>query len=86
MGFGRSARTPNLCNWSAPMAAEIPTLFVSLSLPNRPIDVPTVKTVIHAHAPTREVIRAVTDKIQGRSPFQGTFNQNLFCDSFDTRR
>jgi beta-N-acetylhexosaminidase len=80
-------------HWSAPMAAEIPwyaaeipTVFVSLSLPNHLIDVPMVKTVIHAHAPTREVIRAVVDKIQGASPFQGTFNENVFCDSFDTRR
>jgi len=22
---------------------------------------------------------------QGRSEFQGTFNENVFCDSFDTR-
>jgi beta-N-acetylhexosaminidase len=80
-------------HWSAPMAAEIPwyaaeipTVFVSLSLPNHLIDVPMVKTVIHAHAPSREVIRAVVEKIQGRSPFQGTFNENVFCDSFDTRR
>ncbi|MGE3269710.1 MAG: glycoside hydrolase family 3 protein [Chloroflexota bacterium] len=80
-------------HWSAPMAAEIPwyateipTVFVSLSLPNHLIDVPMVKTVIHAHAPTREVIRAVVEKIQGKSPFQGTFNENVFCGSFDTRR
>jgi beta-N-acetylhexosaminidase len=80
-------------HWSAPMAAEIPwyvtevpTVFVSLSLPNHLIDVPMVKTMIHAHAPSREVIRAVVEKIQGNSPFQGTFNENVFCDSFDTRR
>jgi beta-N-acetylhexosaminidase len=45
-----------------------------------------VKNVIHAHAPSREAIRAVVDKIQGTSPFRGTFNENVFCDSFDTRR
>jgi hypothetical protein len=46
--------------WSTPMAAEIPwyvtevpTVFVSLALPNHLIDVPMVKTVIHAHAPRR---------------------------------
>jgi beta-N-acetylhexosaminidase len=78
--------------WSTPMAAEIPwyvhevpTVFVSLSLPNHLIDVPMVKTVIHAHAPSREVIRAVVEKIQGKSPFQGTFNENVFCDTFGTR-
>jgi beta-N-acetylhexosaminidase len=80
-------------HWSSPMAAEIPwyatevpTVFVSLSLPNHLIDVPMVKTVIHAHAPSREAIRATVEKIVGSSPFQGTFNENVFCDSFDTRR
>ncbi|UKA50468.1 glycosyl hydrolase [Arthrobacter sp. FW305-123] len=78
--------------WSSPMAAEIPwyatevpTVFVSLNQPNHLIDVPMVKTVIHAHAATREAIRATIQKIQGKSEFQGTFNQNVFCDSFDTR-
>ena len=80
-------------HWSAPMAAEIPwyatevpTVFVSLSLPNHLIDVPMVKTVIHAYAPSREAIRATVEKIQGTSSFRGTFNENVFCDSFDTRR
>ncbi len=78
--------------WSTPMAAEIPwyatevpTVFVSLNQPNHLIDVPMVKTAIHAHAGTREAIRATVQKIQGLSEFQGTFNENVFCDSFDTR-
>ncbi|HKU30164.1 MAG TPA: glycosyl hydrolase, partial [Arthrobacter sp.] len=78
--------------WSSPMAAEIPwyateipTVFVSLNQPNHLIDVPMVKTAIHAHAGTREAIRATIQKIQGKSEFQGTFNENVFCGSFDTR-
>ena len=78
--------------WSSPMAAEIPwyvtevpTVFVSLNQPNHLIDVPMVKTAIHAHAGTREAIRAAVEKIQGKSGFQGTFNDNVFCGSFDTR-
>jgi beta-N-acetylhexosaminidase len=78
--------------WSSPMAAEIPwyvtevpTVFVSLNQPNHLIDVPMVKTAIHAHAGSREAIRATIDKIQGKSTFQGTFNDNVFCGSFDTR-
>jgi beta-N-acetylhexosaminidase len=89
-GFAQEATVR--IHWSTPMAAEIPwyvhevpTVFVSLSLPNHLIDVPMVKTVIHAHAPSREVIRAVVEKIQGLSPFQGTFNENVFCDTFETR-
>ncbi|MET1087046.1 MAG: gluconokinase, GntK/IdnK-type [Arthrobacter sp.] len=78
--------------WSSPMAAEIPwyvtevpTVFVSLNQPNHLIDVPMVKTAIHAHAGSREAIRATIAKIQGTSEFQGKFNDNVFCDSFDTR-
>ncbi|WP_406632506.1 gluconokinase, GntK/IdnK-type [Pseudarthrobacter quantipunctorum] len=78
--------------WSTPMAAEIPwyatevpTVFVSLNQPNHLIDVPMVKTAIHAHAGSREAIRATIEKIQGKSDFQGTFNDNVFCGSFDTR-
>lgn len=89
-GFAQEATVR--IHWSSPMAAEIPwyvhevpTIFVSLSLPNHLIDVPMVKTLIHAHAPSREVIRAVVEKIQGKSPFQGTHNENVFCGSFDAR-
>ncbi|HEY8601766.1 MAG TPA: hypothetical protein VIL85_25290, partial [Thermomicrobiales bacterium] len=89
-GFAQEATVR--IHWSTPMAAEIPwyvcevpTVFVSLSLPNHLIDVPMVKTLIHAHAPSREAIRAVVEKIQGKSPFQGTFNENVFCDTFATR-
>ncbi len=78
--------------WSSPMAAEIPwyvtevpTVFVSLNQPNHLIDVPMVKTAINAHAGTPEAIRATIEKIMGKSEFQGTFNDNVFCDSFDTR-
>ncbi|MFN8512967.1 MAG: glycoside hydrolase family 3 N-terminal domain-containing protein [Chloroflexia bacterium] len=89
-GFAQEATVR--IHWSAPMAAEIPwyvrevpTVFVSLSLPNHLIDVPMVKTLINAHAPSREVIRAVVEKIQGKSPFRGTFNEHVFCDAFGTR-
>ncbi|GAC1489090.1 MAG: glycoside hydrolase family 3 N-terminal domain-containing protein [Pseudarthrobacter sp.] len=78
--------------WSTPMAAEIPwyvtevpTVLVSLNQPNHLIDVPMVKTAIHAHADSVEAIRATIEKIMGKSEFQGTFNDNVFCDSFDTR-
>ena len=78
--------------WSTPMAAEIPwyvtevpTVFVSLNQPNHLIDVPMVKTAINAHAGSVEAIRATIGKIMGESEFQGTFNENVFCDSFDTR-
>jgi beta-N-acetylhexosaminidase len=78
--------------WSTPMAAEIPwyatevpTILVSTSLPTHLADVPWVRTVIHAHAPSRENIRAAIEKMQGLSVFQGTHNDNVWCDTFGTR-
>ena len=89
-GFAQEASVRII--WSTPMAAEIPwyvtevpTVFVSLAQPNHLIDVPMVKTMIHAHAPSRETISAAVDKIQGLSPFTGTFNDNVWCDTFGTR-
>jgi beta-N-acetylhexosaminidase len=67
-------------------AAEVPTIFVSLNMPNHLIDVPMVKTAINAHNPSAASIRALVSKLTGHSPFQGTFNENVWCNSWDTRR
>jgi beta-N-acetylhexosaminidase len=79
--------------WSMPMgpevpwyAAEVPTVFVSLNMPNHLIDVPMVKTAINAHTPTAETIQALVGKLTGRSAFRGTHNENVWCGSWDTRR
>ena len=79
--------------WSMPMgpempwyAAEVPTVFVSLNMPNHLIDVPMVKTAINAHTPTKETVQALVAKLTGRSEFTGTHNDNVWCGSWDTRR
>jgi beta-N-acetylhexosaminidase len=90
-GFAQEATVR--IRWSSPMAAEVPwyvtevpTVFVSLLQPNHLIDVPMVKTMIHAHNPSREAISAAVRKIVGASPFEGTFNDNVWCgDTFGTR-
>ncbi|KQV07451.1 glycoside hydrolase family 3 protein [Leifsonia sp. Root112D2] len=89
-GFAQEASVR--IRWSTPMAAEIPwyvtevpTVFVSLNQPNHLIDVPMVKTMVHAHNPSREAIHAAVQKIIGASEFQGTFNDNVWCDTFGTR-
>ncbi|MBX3092920.1 MAG: glycosyl hydrolase [Cryobacterium sp.] len=78
--------------WSSPMSPEIPwyvndvpTVFVSLNQPNHLVDVPMVKTVVHAHNQSREAIRSAIGKIMGESEFQGTHNENVWCDTFGTR-
>jgi beta-N-acetylhexosaminidase len=89
-GFAQEASVR--ITWSTPMASEIPwyvtevpTVFVSLNQPNHLIDVPMVKTVVHAHNPSREAIHAAVQKIIGASEFQGTFNDNVWCDTWGTR-
>ena len=79
--------------WSMPMgpdmpwyAAEVPTVFVSLNLPNHLIDVPMVRTAVNAHTPTAETVRALVAKLTGRSAFLGTHNENVWCGAWDTRR
>ena len=79
--------------WSMPMGpempwyvAEVPTVFVSLNMPNHLIDVPMVKTAVNAHTPTKETVQALVAKLVGRSEFMGTYNDNVWCDSWDTRR
>jgi len=89
-GFAQEATVR--IRWSTPMAAEIPwyvtevpTVFVSLNQPNHLIDVPMVKTVVHAHNPSREAIHAAVEKITGQSAFEGTFNENVWCNTWGTR-
>lgn len=79
--------------WSMPMgpempwyAAEVPTVFVSLNMPNHLIDVPMVKTAVNAHTPTAERVKALVGQLTGQSPFLGTHNENVWCGSWDTRR
>ncbi len=79
--------------WKAPMAnevpwysAEVPTVFVSLNYTNHFIDVPMVKTFINAHGNTEEVIKQTIQKIMGKSKFNGSYNENVWCDSWEARR
>jgi beta-N-acetylhexosaminidase len=90
-GFAQEATVR--IRWSSPFAAEVPwyatevpTVFVSLNLPNHLIDVPMIPTVVHAYAPSREAIAAAVAKITGASPFTGTFNENVWCGTWETRR
>ena len=67
------------------LPTEVPTVVVSLNQANHLIDAPMVKSLIHAHNPSREAIHATVQKIIGASAFQGTFNENVWCDAFGTR-
>jgi beta-N-acetylhexosaminidase len=64
---------------------EVPTVCVSLSYTNHLYDLPMMKTYINAYAPTRECIQATIDKIVGKSEFMGKYNDNVWCERWDTQ-
>ncbi len=65
---------------------EVPTVCVSLNYTNHLFDLPMMQTFINAYAPTRACIRAAIEKITGRSEFKGSYNDNVWCESWDTHR
>lgn len=64
---------------------EVPTVGVSLSYTNHLYDLPALKTYINAYSDTREYIRAVVEKLTGQSEFKGRYDDNVWCDRWDTR-
>lgn len=64
---------------------EEPSIFVSFANPYHLQDVPRVKTYINAYSCHAPMIRAVIDKLLGRSPFRGVSPVDAFCGLPDTR-
>lgn len=78
--------------WAQPMganvpqfAASIPTIFVSLENPYHLLDVPRLKTFINSYGSTPTILRALVDKLVGRSAFTGASPADPFCGRWDTR-
>jgi len=66
-------------------AKDLPTLFISLSNPYHLMDVPMVPTYINAYSSNQPVIRALVDKLLGKSEFKGHSPVDAFCGLWDTR-
>lgn len=64
---------------------EVPTVCISLNYTNHLYDLPMMKTFINAYAPTRECIRAAIEKVIGKSEFKGIYNENVWCNSWETK-
>jgi beta-N-acetylhexosaminidase len=64
---------------------EIPTIFVSVQCPFHLADVPQVKTYINAYDNKDYTIKALVDKMMGRSEFVGVSPVDAFCGFEDTR-
>lgn len=76
------ASTSNEIPW---YVHETPTVFVSLNFTTHLTDVPMVKTYINAYKNTRTAIRQSIEKIMGQSEFKGKYNENVFCNKWDTK-
>ncbi len=64
---------------------EVPTVGISLNYTNHLIDLPQIKTYIHAYGPDRACIRAALEKAHGSGEFKGTASDTVFCGRWDTR-
>ncbi|WP_349667236.1 glycoside hydrolase family 3 N-terminal domain-containing protein [Lacrimispora sp.] len=76
------------CNHSCELPwynLEVPTIGISLNYTNHLIDVPQLHTFVNAYGSNQENIRAAIDKICGKSKFNGTANESVFCGRWDTR-
>lgn len=87
-----SNQTTVRINWMQPLnvnapwfVKELPTLFISVANPYHLQDVPMVKTYINAYSSNEFVVKAVIDKITGKSEFKGQSPVDAFCGKWDTR-
>jgi len=88
----KSNQTTVRIEWAQPMGANcpiyvnsVPTVFISVENPYHLLDVPRVKTFINTYCSTDESIKAVVDKLVGRSEFVGKSPIDPFCGMWDTR-
>ena len=64
---------------------EVPTVAVSLNYTNHLYDVPMMNTFVNAYASTPEYLHALVEKLTGRSPFKGHYNDLVWCGRWETR-
>lgn len=58
---------------------ERPTLFISLANPYHLVDVPMIKTYINAYSNSDTMLKAIVEKLMGRSAFKGVSPVDPFC-------
>lgn len=89
----KSNQTVVRIEWANPMGANvpvythtIPTVFISFENPYHLADVPHMRTMINCYAGSDTVIRALMNKLTGKSPFVGISPSDPFCGKWETRR
>ena len=88
----KSNQTAVRIEWQQPMGAnvpcyihQVPTIFISVENPYHLLDVPRVKTFINAYNSSEESLKAIIEKLTGRSKFTGVNPVDPFCGKWDTR-
>lgn len=88
----KSNQTIVRIEWAQPMGANVPvyissvpTVFISVENPYHLLDVPRVRTFINAYSSADAVLKAVVDKLTGRSEFKGKSPVDAFCGMWDTK-
>lgn len=64
---------------------EVPTVFVSLNFTTHLHDATMVKTFVNAYHNNEETIRQVIDKLEGKSEFKGTPNENVWANKWQAK-
>ena len=64
---------------------EVPTIFVSVQCPFHLADVPQVKTYINTYDNKDITLKALVEKMLGRSEFKGVSPVDAYCGLLDTR-
>lgn len=88
----KSNQTVVRIEWLEPMGSNvpvymtsIPTVFVSLENPYHLLDAPRVPVYINCYQSDEVVLRALVDKLMGKSQFKGKSPVDAFCGKWDTR-
>lgn len=90
VGYG--AQNNYRIQWSTAMSNEVPwfvyevpTVFVSLNFTTHLHDATMVKTFINAYHDNDEIIKQVIDKLEGKSEFKGTPNENVWANKWQAK-
>lgn len=90
VGYG--AQNNYRIQWSTAMSNEVPwfvyevpTVFVSLNFTTHLHDATMVKTFVNAYHNNDETIKQVIDKLEGKSEFKGTPNENVWANKWQAK-
>ncbi|MGL4653193.1 glycoside hydrolase family 3 protein [Cetobacterium sp.] len=90
--IGYGAENNYRIRWKTAMANEVPwfvhevpTIFASLNFTTHLHDVTMVKTYINAYKDTKESIIQLIDKMEGKSEFKGTPNENVWANKWQAK-